>query len=63
MGITQQPERQQKTIHIYIDVRIEFDIVIPEGQTCGWLLQETVKRYRTLTSHPKKIVTLKSSDQ
>jgi hypothetical protein len=63
MGIVTQPEKLSKSIHVYVDVRTEFDIPVPPGKTCGWLLQETVRRYRSLTAHPRRIVTLKSSDQ
>ena len=54
-----------KSVHIYVEHQIEFDITIPSNKmTCGWLLNETIKRYRALKTKGKRkrIVALKSSD-
>lgn len=60
-----EPIRIIKTIHVYVDSQIEFDIPITSDDlTCGWLLKETTRRYITLKREGKrrKIVALKSTD-
>lgn len=63
------PDPVSKTIHIYVDAKIEFDIPITvlqeETLTCGWLLSEASRRYGILKTNGKrkKIVALKSTDQ
>lgn len=64
-----QVDRVVKTIHVYIDSQIEFDIPITgfqeETLSCGWLLNESTRRYKILKTKGKRkrIVALKSTDQ
>ena len=64
--LTATQETPIKTVHIYVDAQIEFDIALhDQTATCKWLLDEVTKRYRALktSGKRKKIVALKSTDQ
>jgi hypothetical protein len=61
-----ETEATVKSVHVYVEHQIEFDIPVADNSlTCGWLLTETIKRYRALKTKGKRkrIVALKSSDQ